>query len=347
MIVDGYYTYLNKKSSEWLVDWQNKCVSKEMDILTCKKNIRELILTTDTSVPIQKNKQAITLTLDPKVHFTTFTGSPLDMICGFRYLEKNHDGVTSTLQTEYYDDPEVDTYAKSLGINTGLEKDLINFEIKWIFQQLFYPPNFDSVVKKIISTAEKKYIIIPIGIILSNGNHSNALIYNIANRQLERFEPHGSRYPSQFNYNPVLLDELIHAKFNNILQAIGPVGKKITYLTPDSYQPRIGLQTFENTELHINKNIGDPNGFCTLWCIWYLDYRLTYGTMNPTNLIRKIIKQIRLSGIPFRDIIRNYSAHITDFRDAMLRKINKDVNDYLNDRISKSEKEVLIREIMK
>ena len=69
--------------------------------------------------------------------------------------------------------------------------------------------------------------------------------------------------------------------------------------------------------------------------------------MNPTKLIRKIIKQVRLSGVPFRDIIRNYSAHITNFRDDMLRKINKDVNDYLNDRINKSEKHILTREIMK
>ena len=51
-----------------------------------------------------------------------------------------------------------------------------------------------------------KYIIIPIGIEISIGSHANILFWDIEKKTLERFEPNGSNYPMNLNYNPSLLD---------------------------------------------------------------------------------------------------------------------------------------------
>lgn len=358
MITNSYFNYLKSKNTEWQLDWQNKCgINTEgknnmlLDADTCKKYIRKSILSNKLSVPQKKNKQIIILDVDKMVQFTTFTGSLLDVICGFTYLLQKHKYATTLFNLDNFNNmsygQEFDKYNKSLGISTKLDEHLIRFEIIWLFQQLFFPPDFKNILKKIIMEKKYKYIIVPIGIILSNGNHSNALLYDIENNIMERFEPHGYGYPYQFNYNPNLLDELLYSKINNIINDIYQKDIIITYIKPNMYLPKIGFQTFENIEAHVNKNIGDPNGFCTLWCVWYLDYRLIYDKMAPHKIIKKLIKQIRLSNLSFRDIIRNYSKKITDLRDMHLTKINKNINDYLNNILSESDYKLLLGEIFK
>lgn len=356
MITTSYFNYLKSKNTEWQLDWQNKCgIGNEnlMDESICKKYIRESILLNKLSIPQKKNKQTIILDLNKMVQFTTFTGSLLDMISGFVYLMQKHTHVTTIFDIDNLNGSygqygqEFDKYNNSLGISTESDKHLIRFEIMWLFQQLYFPPNFKNILEKIITEKKYGYIIIPIGIILSNGNHSNAILYDIENNIIERFEPHGYGYPYKFNYNPDLLDELLYSKINNIINDIYQKDIIITYIKPNMYLPKIGFQTFDDIEAHVNKNIGDPNGFCALWCIWYLDYRLTYIKMTPRKIIKKLIKQIRLSNLSFRDIIRNYSKKITDFRDTYLTKINKNINDYLNNTLTEIDYKVLMKEILK
>ena len=360
MIITSYFNYLKTKNTEWLLDWQNKCgiiPENNSDILLdatqCKKYIRESILSNKLSIPQKANKQIITLDLDKMVQFTTFTGSLLDMICGFAYLVQKYKYATTIFNTRpgpY--GPEFDNYNKSLEVSPESDQYLIHFEIRWLFQQLFFPPDFEKNLKEIIMSNKYRYIVIPIGILLSNGNHSNTLIYDIENKIIERFEPHGSGYPYQFNYNPDLLDELLRTKINNIINNIyrdlnaTRSNITITYIRPNMYLPKIGFQTFDNIEAHLNKNIGDPNGFCTLWCIWYLDFRLKHIEMAPHKIIKKLIKQIRLNNLSFRDTIRNFSKKITDIRDTYLAKIDRNVNDYLNNRLDPNEQKILMADIL-
>ena len=43
----------------------------------------------------------------------------------------------------------------------------------------------------------------------------------------------------------------------------------------------------------------------------------------------ELIKQIKLSNQSFKNIIRNFSNKIVELRDEFLRKINKDINDWM------------------
>lgn len=332
-VIKSYYNYLKKYENGWAEGWQNTCSSPNVDEADCLQLIRKNIVNDNISAPIKKNKINISIVEDEVVHFSTFTGSVLDVLVGFKYLTKKYPDATSLFHSNQEYVPELEKYNQSLGIAENPHQHLIHFEIRWVYQRIFLPPGFESVISNIINSKKYKYIIIPIGIILSNGHHSNGLFYDIDNNIMERFEPHGSDYPNQFNYNPDLLDEILYKKISNILSKIrGNV--TIKYYKPMNYLPKIGFQTLENTEVTVNKNIGDPNGFCTLWTIWYLDYRLQYPSEKPKKIVKNLIRQIKIINASFRSIIRNYSRKITDLRDSYLAKIKHNINDYINNRLS-------------
>jgi hypothetical protein len=336
LITYSFYNHLKKFHNQWLLEWQNKCSNEKLDKIDedkCINQIKDSIIYQKISMPTKKGKKIISIDQGNIIHFSTFTGSLLDTICGFKYLIKKYPDVSTLFHSQQKFTSELEKYNQSLGIIENQNQHLIHFEIRWIYQRIFLPPGFEIILENIIKSGNCKYIIIPIGIILSSGNHSNALFYNIETHELERFEPHGSDYPSQFNYNPDLLDEILYKRLTHILSIIYDKPILIKYYQPKNYLPKIGFQTFENSEININKNIGDPNGFCTLWCIWYLDYRLKYINDKPDHIVKKLITEIRINNLSFRTIIRNYSKNITDLRDKYLSHLNKNINDYLNNKI--------------
>ena len=350
IITASYYVYLQKYHNDWLLEWQNKCSDVDLSKVNeklCLKQIRDSILTNKISVPTKKSKKNIVIEPEKIVHISTFTGSLLDVVCGYKYLANKYINAVSFLGLVTRSNPEYIKYIHALGISENQFQTLIDFEIKWIYQTIFFPADFVNIVRNIITKGAHRYIIMPIGIILSNGSHSNALLYDIKTNTMERFEPHGYSFPTQFNYNTDLLDEVLHKNFTQCINEIYNKPITITFYKPQDYLPKIGFQTIDSVEANINKNIGDPNGFCALWCVWYLDYRLKYHTITqPHKVVSKLIKSIRSMNMSFRTMIRSYSIHITDLRDFYLSKINKNIHDYINNRIDGDEKQILLKEIL-
>ena len=52
--------------------------------------------------------------------------------------------------------------------------------------------------------------------------------------------------------------------------------------------------------------IGDPNGYCAVWCIFYCKYRLENPDVNQLKLVNNIINNIKLQNKSFKSIIRNF-----------------------------------------
>lgn len=74
------------------------------------------------------------------------------------------------------------------------------------------------------------------------------------------------------------------------------------YITPESYMPKISFQYFDVVENSTSK-IGDPNGFCALWAIWYTDYRITYADVDRKKLIKQIFKYIKIKIYPIEILL--------------------------------------------
>ncbi len=207
-----------------------------------------------------------------------------------------------------------------MGINYSFKMDFCNIEILWSYMKLIYIKNFDSLIKTKLNN--NGFLIIPLGIDTATGSHANILIIDNNNKTIERFEPNGKNSPRGFYYNQDLLDNLLKNKFNQLLP-------EYKYYSPTEYLPTIGFQLLETVEDKCKK-IGDPNGFCAVWCIWWAEQRITNPEIKSSILAEELIKEIKLSNISFKKIIRNFSIKIVQLRDKYLENVNLDIDKWMN-----------------
>jgi len=355
MITNSYLYVLRLKSNVWIEKWENMCkielfkdkltkseydiISKYIKLDNIENNhdicvniidikILKMIKDNDenclkSSYPIKINKICIKIESGKNAEFCTFTGITLDILMGLIYLLKKHKNACSILDEKFMENGELCKYYRSIGISLTSGCEFLNFEIVWVYQKLYLATNFYDNFSRCLSNKNKSFIIIPIGIELKNGSHANYLIYNIKKKEVERFEPYGSQSPYKFDYNPKLLDDILEKKFKEI-------DPSITYFAPKDFMPKVGFQFFDSFETRSTK-IGDPGGFCALWAIWYTDMRLTYNDINRSSLVKKIIANMRMQNILFKNIVRNYSVNIVAIRDDVLQKANLTINDWIND----------------
>ena len=61
------------------------------------------------------------------------------------------------------------------------------------------------------------------------------------------------------------------------------------YYYPKDFLPKIGFQLLETYDHYKTKKIGDPGGFCAVWCIWYSFMRVKYSMLSRRKLTTKLI----------------------------------------------------------
>ena len=366
MVIDSYLNRLHSKPNMWGLEWENICsgantnyndkVSKKLQNITdkneldneckkiIKKNILELLNKIEsgetqckiTSYPSTKEKICIQLTEGQPLSFCTFTGNTIDVLLGLLYLLDKYKDACSTISSDFVENKGIYDFYKSIGILMNSRSEFLNFEVVWINFKLYLIDDFFNKFKKCINNGTN-FVIIPLGIELQHGSHANYLIYDVKNNIIERFEPHGSTTPPGLNYNPELLDKILHNRFKEL-------NENIKYLRPKDYLPKIGFQLLDIYESK-KKKIGDPGGFCALWAIWYVDMRLTYRMLSPEKLVKKLVKSIRTNNISIKNMIRNYAVNVIKTRDEILNSAGLDINNWLNDEYSNEELDIVIEKI--
>ena len=152
------------------------------------------------------------------------------------------------------------------------------------------------------------------------------------------FEENMNKLIKKSNYIIIPIDKLIASKFAKI-------DSNITYNIPSNYLPIIGFQIIENINENKCKRIGDPNGFCGIWCIWWCYQKLKHPHIDSLKLANDLIKELKLKNINFKNYIRNFSKNVTDLRDTYLKKYKLDINDWIvgnydNDVLEKIDTEI-------
>ena len=337
MLIKSYYNYLKIKKVEWKEDWENICLKndlvKKIDFKdnssekNCFEKIKKHIFDNKVSVPYKKTLTQYCVMSDNNVvtEYITYTGTSLDILSGMLFL-KQLENISTSLTKKFIINEDLNHYYKALGIIKEIKGEYMNFEITWLYQKLFYPNNFESTIQSFIES-KKRFLIIPIGIHQENtrnenGAHANILLYDSQLNEIERFEPAGGEYPLEFNYNPDLLDFYLEDYFRSKF-------KDIKYFKPRSYEMTIGFQAMEIYD--INKKIGDPNGFCGAWSLWWVYMRIKHSTIDRGKLFIQLVKTIRKNNLSFKNVIRSFSKQIIDIRDGMLKKVSLDINKWLND----------------
>jgi ankyrin repeat protein len=340
ILVESYYNMIKQNKDELVLDWEKWCSSdlfdklktlipknsKDKDSKTiCMNKIRETIIKEKRTLPKLSH---IDLKLDEGIfiNYCYYTGSPIDILFGLILLYDNFskDGLNIVLDYPLTINTPLEEYYKKISLDYRYKLDFSNIEILWSYQKIFFPSYFNDEIANLLKN-NAKYIVIPIGIETSIGSHANILFWDIKNNTLERFEPNGSNYPIGLNYNPKLLDTLLENKFKQI-------NPKIVYYPPYKFLPNISFQILENLETMRCKKIGDPNGFCGVWCIWWIYQRMTNinnTKLNINNISKELIKYIKFDNKSFKTLIRNFSSKITDIRDSFLKKYKIDINDWI------------------
>jgi len=370
LIVESYINNLKKEGKEWKKELDKIC-SKNFNELTEEENKYigdvsddddlyskcKIVIKSKLTENIKKYKEGkldycyksypnnidkcITIEEGIKLDICTFTGTLLDILIGLIFIMKKHNNTCSIINKNITNNNKICNYYKS--INKYNEFcNFIQFEIVWVNNKLLLIDNFINIFNDCLSK-NNKFIIIPLGIEMDNGSHANYLIYDIKINEVERFEPHGGTMPIGFNYNATELDISIQELFIEI-------NPNIKYIRPEDYISKISFQIMDSLE-NKNQRIGDPGGFCALWCIWYVDNRITYDIYDRKKLIKYLLSGVKSQNISYKNMIRNYSRNIITIRDELLKSANIDINDWINENYTNNQLDIfkghLINEINK
>ena len=326
----------NLKEGNFIIDWEKDChniiknntksLIKMKSKSECLKKIRETIINENRSIPKFKE---INYDFNSGIVLNDcyFSGFPIDTLFGLLWLKKKIPSVSLILGYPLSENNEVFDFYSNMGKDFHYKLDFINCMILWSYQKMFIPSFFETIINKEIKE-NTSVIIIPIGIETAQGAHTNIIFWDLKNNIIERFEPNGKNQPLNFDYNPNLLDKYLETYFKKFV-------KEFTYLTPKDYLPTIGFIMIENLENDRCSKIGDPNGFCTAWCIWYCYQKLLNFTESSDNIISSeklvslLINNLKLEAKSFKNLIRDFSKNISEYRDSFLTKVKLDINDWI------------------
>ena len=274
----------------------------------------------------------------PTVILSTFTGSTIDVLCGLIYLNNKFNSIKPEfLLTSINIINKNDQLVKCDIIGSTSNKkicEIYGFEITWKNKILYFPHSKQNDILKeltfMIKNKNYNFYVIPIGIeIIINNNiysQANYLIFDLKLMEVERFEPHGSNHPVGLDYDVELFDSMLENKINSF-------NLKFKYIIPINFLPKIGFQVKEINELN-SDYLGDPNGFCALWCIWWADIRLSNPDISRIKLVKLLNRELINNNYSYKKLIRDYSHYVTIIRDNLFIKANTNINEWINDTIS-------------
>lgn len=344
LYTDNFYNICKKKISyykrndlnEYLEDITLKTTDKDI----CFDTLKYLIINNKINAPSRKQTYCLEINELKKLSKLNlfYTGSRIDILFGLIYLLNTFNNTSSSISENFYENNEILNYYLNYK-NIKIKNDFLNFEIIWDGQKIFYPNNLDKEINKFKTDDKKRFYIIPIGIELGGKAHANILIYDKEKNSMERFEPHGNTYPKNFYYFPKKLDDFLKQHFSKLFS-------KLNYIDIKTILPKIGFQTLELLEHSKNKQLGDPGGFCAVWCIWYAYNRIKYDNIENTKLVNKLIQKINLNNISLKNIIRNFSKEIIIIRDELLTKSDLNIDIWINNSYEEDKYLSLINNIL-
>lgn len=343
LVVESYINQLNlnkKDKKKLLFSADYRCSTDEISMNECRTEIRKLIINQRISYP-RKNNKFIT-------DFFLVQGKNNHSTGVFIPILPN---ILSTFLIKLYQYPDIifpfnsyDLALESTNINIGFVNNMLftthdymhgiigtqrtimelsPFTICYGGPGLYYQNKYVDIALLKTASYKARFVVFDILIQGNNSGHANILIYDREFNALERFDPVGYVQSSIMKYE--LLDEAIKEHLIPLIEEAYKT-KNIKFLTPEYYLQDIGFQTVSNDGDIVNQKVGDPIGYCFLWCIWYLESRLENPNIEPYMIIKeaknKIIKKFRREqlgdkkakdlDIVFIDFIRDYSHRIDE-----------------------------------
>jgi hypothetical protein len=233
----------------------------------------------------------------------------------YKIKSKNEKNTNDLVMNMSNMDYTIMTYLKTYNINYNY---FLTHLIVWKNKNNYY---IDDYLLEFIKQNKnnKRFILIKLSIILlknTNSRHANYLIVDTKQKIVERFEPYGEiEIENSFELNKII-EKNICNKIN------------YKFLFSQLYP---GFQIKSDETNYLNRNIGDPAGYCLAWCYVYLETKLMFEN-EPTTDTRKIIETYVNNNLKkdfgsvndkinkYIYFIRYYSKHLEDEKNKLLKK---------------------------
>jgi hypothetical protein len=143
-----------------------------------------------------------------------------------------------------------------------------------------YKINISETFKKLFQRclqSDAKYVIIPVSFQVCSCKHMNILFLDKNKKEVERFEPNGSRFYEAKNCPSEFLDQELTNFFEEF---------KFQYIRPNEFCPYYGPQSIEHEY---------QGGFCITWSFLYAMERLGNPSrkLTSTNMTKNIIERAK------------------------------------------------------
>ena len=241
----------------------------------------------DMGLSSSHNEIIIPIGVSTKV--TKFDGSPWYSLIAMIYLSKKHKNDCIVIPKDNLFFPEKQS---EISLRWDEKKQKINV-----------PENFWLYFNK--CNGNKRFIVFPFGFSCKEVSHANYIIYDTKKKTMERFEPYGD-IKNFINYKNI---KCLMIDVDNELQKLfkEKFGQNYIkkYYKPLDYMNKIGFQKLQESEINELKQT-DPSGFCTGWCIWYTDLRLSNPFYDRKTLIKMAMEALKQQPQSLTTFIRNY-----------------------------------------
>lgn len=196
--------------------------------------------------------------------------------------------------------------------------------IIWKDKNLFYCTKDTVYLERCISvpTSITRFVMLRITLVLENSSlHANIVIYDKLLNKLIRFEPYGD-WEFCDSYN---LDQMLIKMFTKSLDP--KKQSTLKYIRPRDYLDKTKFQTTSLGDHFIEKNLGDPVGYCLAWCFWFLELKLNNPESDENQLVNlalnKIIKTNKdhNNTNPLLTHIRSYAKELDRQKNILLEKM--------------------------
>jgi ankyrin repeat protein len=329
LTVKSYYTQLNDDNNHVL-----KNIIKCQDNIYsdgCTYELKKYMFATGRSIPIEKDKINLNKKIVAGKNIThgLFNADALHNMIYTIILLKKYDNLCIPFQ--YFMNDKY-TNTKLLFNNLyNIGSDMMVYELVQIYNNYFFEiqpyliiwknknvnyvhKDLKFLMKKCVSSNNIRFIFIKLTLIPSIHNtHANILIYDKKTNTLERFEPYG------------LIPYLDGSDLDDFIGRIGKecIDDKIKYVKPIDMENIVGPQVISDDSNYNIKKLGDPNGYCLAWTLWFLETRINNPDIETKELLKDMIGQIaknnKVMGEKiFIGFIRNYAGELDKMKNEFM-----------------------------
>ena len=250
------------------------------------------------------------------------------------FMKKMYPGIACVTSFQYYYSPMI--FFKNKSSNKVYErfqklKEYIHknnqIQIKDPKQRLVFTNEF----MQFFNDCDKDILLTPFHLIHENSNvgetHANALIFNLKDKCIYRFEPHGSDISFGINIDEMIEQDLkLYSEFSSYTY------EGINKLCPKRY----GLQRLEKYSEKKFKHPKDvkESYFCMVWTLLFLEYIVlnVNNNVTPIGIYQYLIQKWDMTRLIYKYIHRliKFSYEYINYEDQKIEHLGNIITDWFN-----------------